>query len=652
MRKTAFSILGLIIFCFFQTSAQVSIETVSQYKFKSNFSFTDEWQYLSTDLYLINSPKFTDLVNDMVNYDPLKKKKKKNKDAEYIEKLLLTANIKDVKFFGGDLTYPIYNFQISNDENEKYQVQTSATNEVIRIIDNLPLSAANDYISASITGEAISNKNPSRINTIVSSQLMSISRIGNPSSAVLSLVGEFGKFMESSNMGRQYKFNSTIRLYEGQDFNKHLHSISIYVFAPSGMGKLEFDASKLQAWLEKNPDGMLTSDVISQNVRFDKYPYLAIVNFKSKYITEPVVGDEINYQSIDQRKVKIQNAYNTNLINKETYTQELKLLEFLEVFAKLKLDIANYQVNYKNKITEDFSKSFFVIIQDFRKLKYTYKNRLTEFKNTPVFNNEFKPKYESIITNASLYLEQDNNLKNIKELVNSVYELEDGKENMLDSAGRETYLRKLNSLELPATEKNSEEALAIKRLVGNLEYTHYNKEFSEIVSQINKIAANDETLPQVNRIKSNINSTNCKSCKEKVNEAVVLFNQKYEVFQMNAMLKKSETNIKASKDQIYNYLVKEECIAKNFAKLYPDSLQAPAHIQMLKDEFKTLKQSLKDYQQSVKQLEAFITKGANIQKDELEKLKVLFNTADALGESLNAGFTNICNKQKALCNCE
>ena len=100
--------------------AQQGIKTLPEFKYTVKYKFTDEWQYLSTDMYLFNSAKFNHLINDIAEKNSLnygkKWMKKKKKNAEFIEYLMLTANIKDVKFFGGDLTYPIYNFQVKPDK--------------------------------------------------------------------------------------------------------------------------------------------------------------------------------------------------------------------------------------------------------------------------------------------------------------------------------------------------------------------------------------------------------------------------------------------------------------------------------------------------------------------------------------------------------
>jgi hypothetical protein len=51
--------------------------------------------------------------------------------------MFITARLKNVKFFGeNDITYPLYNFQISKDKDNRYQTMVSDNIDHVRIVDN------------------------------------------------------------------------------------------------------------------------------------------------------------------------------------------------------------------------------------------------------------------------------------------------------------------------------------------------------------------------------------------------------------------------------------------------------------------------------------------------------------------------------------
>ena len=112
-----------------------------------------------------------------------------------------------------------------------------------------------------------------------------------------------------------------------------------------------------------------------------------------------LIGDQINFDCISDRRLKVSNAYQSELINKDTYVQENMLISYLELFARIKLDINNYKLNKQNKITDDFSKNIFVIMQDYRRMLDMKVQKENEYYNNPVFQNEFKAKYQTVSDN-------------------------------------------------------------------------------------------------------------------------------------------------------------------------------------------------------------------------------------------------------------
>jgi hypothetical protein len=207
----------------------------------------------------------------------------------------------------------------------------------VRLIDNLPLNESNEVIDAEINGEAITQKNTNEFLKLIGKQLQNLSSLSKPNMAILDLIGELGKYIESKTAGKQYKFSSTIRLYEGQEFDKRLHSVNVFVFVPSSINKVNIYSSALENYVDITENPEVNQEILGKLLRYKKYPTIVVANYKSRYNSQLVIGDQINFDYLNKRKLKIQNAFQNELINETTYDQELKLIEFLEIFADLKL---------------------------------------------------------------------------------------------------------------------------------------------------------------------------------------------------------------------------------------------------------------------------------------------------------------------------
>lgn len=623
--------------------AQLGIQTTPVLKQKTAFNFTEEWQYLSSDIYLINPEKFNKLVNDLAfNLNKSTGKKRKKRKSEYIQYLLITAKVKDLKFFGGDLVYPIYNFQFKQGDDEKYNSNISKSIEVIRIIDNLPLTGTKDYVEAEIVGEAISNSKHERLNTIVAQSLKSVSKLTNPSTAIMSLIGEYGKVMESKIKKTQYQFSSTIRLYEEQDFDKQLHSINVYIFEIPGIKSSKPNTDDLSDFIKTEENPLITRDLLSSMLDYSRYPIMIIVNYKSKYISEPVVGDEIDPETIEIRLQKTKNAYDKALINKDTYSQEMKLIEYLKAFVELKMSINNYKLNYKNAITKDFSKSFFLILQNYRNLKNILQSRDTEYSNNSIYKSEFRKLYETILTNAELYLDENNYLKNIKELVNTLFEYQNlEKEPSL--AEKEQYLRSLYLVELPKMEENSNEVQAIANLAEKLENDIYNKEYRPLIRNLERSAPDSTGLVKVEALKTKINSSYCKFCKEEVNKAIISFDESYQKILVKKASAQTNNLKKKAKNLVFKLLMKEECIDKNLTEMYPEGEEKPAYITMFEDEYADLKLQRESMFKLTKEEQNF---------KNMQELNKFNNKLEVQIQKLGEEYESLCTKVKKLCKCD
>jgi len=216
------------------------------------------------------------------------------------------------------------------------------------------------------------------------------------------------------------------------------------------------------------------------------FPYIVAINYRSKY--KPQISDDVDFQMLKRRDSKNEADYKTHKISREIYLQEKNLIEFLFVYAQLKLDITNYELNYKAKITEDFTIQLFLILQDFWELKNTFD--ITEKSNigNPLFLNQFKQLYDRYLTKANIMFEGNSSLRAIREHAKTITYLEKNGISALDSSLTENYLRKLKAVQIPQREKFSDEATITKHWISVIENNHYKKYF---LHQINEF----ELLP-------------------------------------------------------------------------------------------------------------------------------------------------------------
>ncbi|PKV66586.1 hypothetical protein [Pontibacter ramchanderi] len=559
--KKIFSLFALSLLLCQQAFAQQNIETRLGYSYNDKFNFSDEWQYLTTDIYLYNGGQFNRVLNELES--GVKKKSKKNYAYE-LEYLFITAQLKNLKLFGNDqIVYPLFNFHINTDKKE-YHTQVSDHLEVVRIIDKMPLTSAQNSIDASINAKAVTNQDGDQVFNLVASQLVSLSNLTNPSVAVMSLVGEFGNLLNSRAKKKEYKFSSTIRLYEGQDFDTRLHSVKVYVFVPGSVKTVTLKPAKLADYLSKNSN-KLDRKQIEEAIGYKEYPYIVVANYKSLYKVDVLTGDEVTMDLIEKRKQKIQTAYDTKLMNDETYRQEKLYVEFLRIFAEMKQNLNAYRLNYRNNSPEVNAKNLFGIMQEYKRLKTAFEAREKEFDKNSTYKNIFRPEYTSILANADLYLDADHNLKNAKVLVNTLQELENNPKAWDTPAKREAALAKLSSVELPRADylSASVEGEAIVRLTKRLEDLQYREVFEKEVKTLTDAQASDETLSMRNALQDKANASNCLSCRDKVRDAVNEYNKRLENSRLKEETKEMGKLQSAAEQQVLRHLRWQLCFDNN-----------------------------------------------------------------------------------------
>ena len=556
--------------------AQHNIETRLFFSDTTNYPFTEEWQYLSTDIYLLNATKFGKLINE-TQFEKIYDRKgdivfrpKKGISEEKLEYLFISAELQNVKFFGDkNMMYPLYNFQVNKDRRNQYHTYVSDNIESVRIIDNLPLYSAKDRIDAKIEVRAITQSDRDVILGFIGSQLRSLASLVNPTTAVFSLIGEFGNFIESNSRKKEYRFTSTIRLFEQKNFDTRLHSIHVYTALTANSDSVTKNFDALKIFLDTTQQQVITRNLLSTLLDYEEYPLIIVANYKSLYKMETITGDEVNMVYIDRRKVRLENNYTNGLISEDTYRQEKNFISFLTAFAMFKSNLEMYRLNFKMGNTDAAMNGLSNILQQYRLLLKTYDDTNFKYRESNTFQNIFKQEYLTNIEYAGLYLEEDHNLKSVKDLVRTMISMEQGgipaKDNEIDNAIR--YLHFSDGFKDEFMEKTQDGQL-IRKQINEAEEYLYKKIFEIDVQKLLSAPAIAENMPLYNNLKEKTNATACIRCRERSVAALLDYNTRYEEnLKVNAV-RLFENTVRNAEEKLLTYVEKTNIVAENFNREY------------------------------------------------------------------------------------
>lgn len=528
--------------------AQDYIETRLVYEGATPMKFTNEWQYLSSDVYLFHPGQFSRVLNEVAGANRIFKRK------DQLQFLSITAKLKDLKFFGKDeMIYPLYNFKVNRDKDKQLKADVSTTKEVIRLLDNLPLSSVTDVVEADIAGKAITRNNKIKILQVVSEQMINISKLTNPTEATLYLVGELGKFMQSTLGNKQYEFSSTIRLYEGENFNQQLHSIKVYVFVPRGK-QVTIHTRRLERFLAGKP-GDVNRKVLADMLRYDDYPVMVVANYRSKYQMPVLVGEEISPEKIAARKIKVEQDYAGNLINDEIYTQEKRFIAFLDLFSIFKKDLESYTLASRMGNKLYISQSVFAVFNHYRELVRMRQERDKEFCGVSSYDNIFKQEYDAVMRDARLFMEKDHSLKSCRAMVHDFIDMAEERIEM-DSLSREVLLNHIYSVELPPEDymKAFAEGREILSVIAVLENAQLQTVYRSLMDSLKMMPPDSLAALQRDLLVRNANSSNCKLCRRKVMEDVKHFDARYEQKQQEFWFSVRDTLVLNGERALFGFL--------------------------------------------------------------------------------------------------
>jgi len=650
MHKHLVKFLMVVALCFGVTTnflGQSKIKTRLLHSDTSSFQFTSEWQYLTTDVYLFNAKKFPNLINEL---DFTKEQKGglfnfKKESNEFLEYLYITASLKNVRFFDKqEITYPLYNFRVDREKDNRYRTYISDDIDHIRIIDNLPLYSAQNFIDAEIDVHAITNNSGDQVMNMIAGQLKNIANITNPSSAVMSLVGELGNFMESSSRRKEYKFRSTIRLYEKKDFDSRIHSIKIYSMVTDNSDNYEVDNKKIQSYLKDLSNRSIDRKTLDRLIEFQKYPYLVVVNSKSLYRMDAVSGDEITFSSIEERKIQIENDYNSGLINEDTYRLENDFLDFLTVFANLKKTLEMYNLNFKTGNSDAISNSLFNIVQYYRQLLETYRHNKFKYRQNSTFNRIFEPEYESIIGYADIYLEKDHYLTNCRNLAETNLTIDTLNIERLDSSEIEKYLNHLHFTDKFNRQhlKEVPEGETILQQIKKLEQTYFRREFEQRIEQVKQIGGNEQKPNLVSQLRKDARKTHCVRCKDSSFNALSEYKRLRNEYKKRVALQKFDSIKNKSESSIFGLLSRIDKVSYNFKQIYGDDSTSTS--------VDIIRRKLRKVEEKAKTLQNLLEKSEEkLKQEKVEKINNLTTKISNYHHSILDNLNFICAYNEQLC---
>jgi hypothetical protein len=532
-----------------------AFETRMCYADTTAFHFSGEWQYLSTDIFLFNGHKFDKVINDI--YLPTSKKGKKRILAhEKLEYLYITAQLMNVKYFGdNDVVYPLYNFQISNDTESKYQTFVSENIEAIRIIDNLPLYSAGNNIDAKIDVKALTSSDRDNIMGFFGKQLQNLAQTGGIGKPILALIGEMGNFIEANAKKKEYRFSSTIRLFEQKSFDTRLHSIRIYVMVTPTTPTIHMNTAILRKFMDTCTVAELTKVDLEKLLPYKTYPMIVVANYKSLYKLDGISGDEVNFANIDKRKVNVENNYRDKLINEETYKQEKTFTDFLTIFANFKSQIELYTLNARTGNIDAANNALGSIVQSYVGLLNEYNLINFKYKDNNIFIKSFKSEYASIVDFASYYLENDPTLRGVKVMCTTLVDL-NRNGIPLKTAEQEHVLRNLKHRDNLNSDFNTKtkEGQNITTLINQVENSLFVKEFNPLIVKLNSTPVNENVKDEnVTQLSEKMASTSCQICRDRAQDAIKHYYNRLEDLQKVSRLKEYTELARNTEMSLFSY---------------------------------------------------------------------------------------------------
>ena len=589
-----------------------AIECNEIYYQTSDYQFNEEWQYLSTDVYLMNMGSFEALFNEACERSSMSPRKKRNA----MNSVFISAQLQGSILNG--ITYPLYNFVVDN--NAKLNVIDSY--DRIRIINNMPLTSADNVISAKMTLEIIPKSRTEWISEFVNRQMGLLKN--------LSLQGVVNALKDelinlSTQQNQKYVFSSVIQIYKDFNPDTKIHSIGVYAFLPSGgYCKLGYDDEDNLRRLLRG-DVNINKQTLQSRVTAMQYPYLVVVNYKSRYTSNLDIA-QISEESIIERNKRINAEYKNHEIFPVLFDQENKLTDFLKKYVKLNKDNEKFNIAKRNSDLLD-------VMNSYNELRYLWKQRLTDFSNSKVFKDIFKAHYDNVLAKAELDMKGNPSLKKAIEIINLLDGF-DQKHNYGNVSENEHVLALFSDF----GSGSDEISLKINVLKPKIENAVYQNVFSRLADNLYD---DDDVIELTERMKT----TNCVTCKQKAQNAIDDYNRRQQE-KAEAAAADSIAKLQVLDDKLNKRLLSEKQNAASIIQISRDFSASTDTVSWLKSNFSFLL-TANQLKTKTSELEKLVL--ADYDSDKEEAISKIQSASDNLNiqiQNANAEYSNLKDKHE------
>lgn len=567
MKHCFLSLLSLFIFS--SSFCQTYVDTKKEYSGKVPHNFSPDWQYLTMDLILLNEDKFSLLLNDLQK--PKKNFFGKLTDSEdLIESLDLRVMLKDLKYFNNtEIEFPFFRLKVEyKNGSGKYSSVHVQQSEVQTILEDFPLGTVpSQVIDLQYKAMAVTREQQPQSLFFISQQLKNISMLSAPDKFVLSMVGQFGDYLNAQSEGKSVHWGTTLRAFENKNRHRRIHSINIYSMRPSDRLRDHggsFPTAAIDSFLLELPqkEGLaLSKSQLQQLTSFERYPFFVIVNYLTKYIPEDV-PDNITHDEILSLQEQIRKDYEEGNDVKEVNRQRETFAHFLQYLADLQLAVEPFSDKYDGKFDYNQAHATFQVLIAYKKLLLAYERIVEQNGALPEFKG-FYPRYEEVKAKAADELSLYPALKNVAQVVSLNLSLAQENPDLLSEDELELYISLLNGVELPEKFKRFDEYKSIERQLAGLENRLYEKRYRAKKDFFKDCEPKEENYKQYLSTQELLRKTKCRLCTEQVKEGLDRFKQRWDRKTFADALAQAKARQSSAIDLLTHYLTDTLLISSN-----------------------------------------------------------------------------------------
>ncbi|WP_017733082.1 hypothetical protein [Nafulsella turpanensis] len=549
--------------------SQTYVSTSKEYSGKVPYEFSPDWQYLSMNLLLLNEDKFNNLLNDLDQ--PKKNIFGRIKDRDrLIESLDLRVVLKGLKYFNNTtIEFPFFRLKVDYENGtQQYSSSEVRQTEVLTILEDFPLGTVpSQIIELEYKAQAITREKQPKSLHFISRQLKNIAQLTAPDKFILSMVGQFGDYLNAEAEGKKVHWGTTLRAFENKNKNRRIHSIHIYSMRPSN-SRLdkggEFPTEEIDTFMQEltvNQNLSLDKSKLQELIEFERYPVFVIVNYLSKYIPEGV-PDNVTHDEILALQEEIREDYEEGNDVKEVNRQREYFAGFLKHLADLRLAVEPFSEKYDGKFDYNEAHATFQVLIAYKKLLLAYERTVEQNKELPEFK-AFYPHYEEVRTKAADELNLYPPLKNVAQVVNLNMELNSISPDSLDADELELYISLLKGVELPVKFSEYDEYKSLSRQLTSLENRLYEQRYKSRKAYFKNCAPTEENYQQYLAASSMLKKTKCTLCVEQVKEGLEVFKQTWSRKTFQDALTLAKKKQAQAVDSLTFYLSDTLAIARN-----------------------------------------------------------------------------------------